>query len=426
MKILVLSNLYPPDVIGGYELGCRQAVDALLARGHDVQVLTSAPRSPQPSESHVHRRLQLTDVWNHYLFEKRLPLNSHLLQAQSHRVNAFNIHATLDTLHNFQPDVVYLWMTVGLGGLGLLACLQHLAIPWVWHLMDDVPKILCDAASTTVPAFVNTFNHLVEGSYILCSRQLGDEVEHAGFQLKGHIEIIPNWVTTHLPSPRQHYLQQDRLRILSAAGLVDRRGGKGLDLLAEAAALLRDRGRTCFEIDLFGHVADQSIPELLKRLEIEHLVHLKGNLPQRDLTQLMPGYDLFAFPTRPREPFGFAPLEAAATGCIPVISQTCGLAEWLVHGVHTIKAPQTAHHFAAVFEAALNRQIDLHALGRRAASATRADFSLDNQILRIENVLQYASKKSRSPAGTADEAYRLALLAEHLTQVLLQEHLLAG
>ena len=36
MKILVVSNLYPPDVIGGYELGCRQAVDALRARGHDV------------------------------------------------------------------------------------------------------------------------------------------------------------------------------------------------------------------------------------------------------------------------------------------------------------------------------------------------------------------------------------------------------
>src|SRR5207237_4333070 len=29
VKILVLSNLYPPDVIGGYELVCAQVVDAL-------------------------------------------------------------------------------------------------------------------------------------------------------------------------------------------------------------------------------------------------------------------------------------------------------------------------------------------------------------------------------------------------------------
>ena len=39
VKILVLSNLYPPDVIGGYELGCRQVVEALRRPG---------PRRPGP------------------------------------------------------------------------------------------------------------------------------------------------------------------------------------------------------------------------------------------------------------------------------------------------------------------------------------------------------------------------------------------
>ena len=64
VKILVLSNLYPPDVIGGYELGCKQAVDALRARGHDVRVLTIAPRTPVPAEPHVLRALKLSEVWN--------------------------------------------------------------------------------------------------------------------------------------------------------------------------------------------------------------------------------------------------------------------------------------------------------------------------------------------------------------------------
>ena len=27
MKILVISNLYPPDALGGYEMGCRQVVE---------------------------------------------------------------------------------------------------------------------------------------------------------------------------------------------------------------------------------------------------------------------------------------------------------------------------------------------------------------------------------------------------------------
>ena len=62
MRILVLSNLYPPDFIGGYELGCRRVVDALLARGHEVRVLTTAPRTPVPPVPHVHRTLHLTDT----------------------------------------------------------------------------------------------------------------------------------------------------------------------------------------------------------------------------------------------------------------------------------------------------------------------------------------------------------------------------
>ena len=42
MKILVLSNLYPPDFIGGYEIACAQVVDALRGRGLDVRVLANA------------------------------------------------------------------------------------------------------------------------------------------------------------------------------------------------------------------------------------------------------------------------------------------------------------------------------------------------------------------------------------------------
>src|SRR5437870_5404347 len=41
MKILVISNLYPPHYVGGYELHCEQITEGLRARGHEIQVLTS-------------------------------------------------------------------------------------------------------------------------------------------------------------------------------------------------------------------------------------------------------------------------------------------------------------------------------------------------------------------------------------------------
>src|SRR4249920_3570531 len=41
MRILVVSNLYPPVVHGGYEVECAGAVELLRNRGDDVHVLTT-------------------------------------------------------------------------------------------------------------------------------------------------------------------------------------------------------------------------------------------------------------------------------------------------------------------------------------------------------------------------------------------------
>ena len=41
MRILVLSNLYPPNVVGGYERLCFEVTAGLAAMGHEMVVLTS-------------------------------------------------------------------------------------------------------------------------------------------------------------------------------------------------------------------------------------------------------------------------------------------------------------------------------------------------------------------------------------------------
>ncbi|MFQ5772284.1 MAG: hypothetical protein ACE5HX_17245, partial [bacterium] len=65
MRILVISNLYPPYFVGGYELGCRDVVDGLKARGHHVKVLTSTYGVNKPEhDSEVYRWLQSDLGWN--------------------------------------------------------------------------------------------------------------------------------------------------------------------------------------------------------------------------------------------------------------------------------------------------------------------------------------------------------------------------
>jgi glycogen(starch) synthase len=465
MRILVLSNLYPPDFLGGYELGCRQAADALAAAGHEVLVLTSAPRVPPPTptlphqgggrkntpiptlphkgggsssllpppwwgrvgvggQPHVRRALQLTDVYNPYLQGKQHVVTLGLRHAAACFVNAFNVHALLETLADFRPDVVYVWNVVGLGGLGLMICLQYLGVPWVWHLMDRVPRDLCRLPlGESRGPLASIVQHYLEGTYLACSRRVVAEIDEPDSILRGSVELVPNWVAGERWPPRRHFFEGGPLRVASAAGHLC--APKGIDLIIEAAHLLRQRGRTNFVIDLYGKVMDDTYPAQIRQLNLGDWVRLRGLRSQQELAELYREYDVFAFPTWEREPFGFAPLEAAAAGCVPVITNNCGIGEWLVHGVHCWKIERSAEALASVLTDILDGRLDLAPIGRRVADVVTRDFHIRRILPRIECALARAARQRRPARGDARQAYHLAVLAEKLTQVLIEEWLAA-
>ena len=421
MKVLVLSNLYPPDVIGGYELGCKQVVDALRARGHDARVLTIAPRVPVPAEAHVLRTLKLSEVWNsnRYVLGVNHHVTNQLLQAEATGVSAFNVHALARAVDEFRPDVAYVWMIVGVGGLGLMAALQHLQVPWLWHLMDDVPVQLCRSNGRVIEPLLLEVDRQLEGRYLACSRQLVDEIESSGVRLGPDVEVVPNWVVGEAPAPRAStYRAGQTLRIIAAGQVAQH---KGVDILIEAAAKVRERGFDNIQVDIYGNVEDHLFPTLVRRLGLDDHVTFRGSRPQAELAGLYSLYDVFAFPTWKREPFAFAPLEASWRGCVPLMSQASGNAEWAVHGVHCLKAERTPDAFADSLCSILDGSIDLAPIARRASAVIGRDFHLDAQVPKIERALAGASRRPRDGAGTAADAYRMALLAEKLTKVLVQE-----
>jgi hypothetical protein len=93
---MVISNLYPPYYVGGYEIGCQDAVEALKARGHEVKVLTSTygVKGPQ-SDGEVYRWMEAC-----------------LGPASKGRVvlkEVINQTAFTRLCDSFQPDVAFLW-----------------------------------------------------------------------------------------------------------------------------------------------------------------------------------------------------------------------------------------------------------------------------------------------------------------------------
>jgi glycogen synthase len=421
LKILVLSNLYPPDFIGGYEIACAQMVDAFRRRGHDVRVLASAPRTPVPEVPGVLRRFQLAEEWNWSADDPwSHPLGARLRDARSRFVNASNIHVLTTALEEFEPDVLYLCNLIGLGGLALIACLNHLGVPWVWQLGDNVPGTLCGMSDGTFPALADEFSRLIRGHYIVVSQQLIQQIKASGVTLQGEVEVIPNWIVGDRPPARSSFYRGGTLRIMSA-GQVSRH--KGIEIIIEAAARLRDAGFRDFVLDIYGKIYSQDFADAIRRHDLGGHVTLLGVRTQAELMSLYGQYDVFTFPTMEREPFGLVPLEAAARGCVPIITRRCGIAEWLVHGVHCLKSARTPEAFTEVFRAILEGRIALEPIARRAEAAAWRDFHIDAILPRIERKLATAARQSRDGGGTAAEAYRMARLAEQLTQALIEESL---
>jgi glycogen(starch) synthase len=203
---------------------------------------------------------------------------------------------------------------------------------------------------------------------------------------------------------------------------------KGIHLLIEAAALVRARGHENFCIDLYGKVSDLSVAHLAREYGVNDLVKFRGACPQDDLIARYARheYDLFAFPTWAREPFGCAPIEAAAYSTVMVMSESCGVGEWFVDRVHCLKVARTAEAFADVLTAVLEGRLDLKPIGRRASAVIWRDFRREVLIPQVEGALAQAADRSLAtdwPGKTTayEEVYRLALMADKLTEALVQE-----
>src|SRR6185295_2128162 len=102
MRILVVSNFYPPHIIGGYEIGCRDIVEALKSRGHQVSVLTSSYGVARPEQS--------DDVYRWLATDGALGINGAAKDLiKVIRKESINQRAFTRIARQFRPDLVYVW-----------------------------------------------------------------------------------------------------------------------------------------------------------------------------------------------------------------------------------------------------------------------------------------------------------------------------
>lgn len=344
MRILSVGNLYPPHHFGGYELIWRGAVQQLRAAGHEIRILTTDYRVPEPDpavpeDPDCHRELR----WYWYDHEfPRLSLRARL------RLERHNRDVLARHLAEWAPDVVAWWPMGGMS-MSLLEQMHRAGRPSVAVVMDDWPMYGPRVDAWQKPLYRHP--------------RRGRLVERlTGVPALGDLGSLTNWVfiSRHqlerteraigpLPDARVAHAGVDeelfraapehpwRWRLLYC-GRIDPR--KGIDLAIATLPLLPAEAT----LSVVGD-GDRKHRDELERLASELGVGDRVRFARvgRDrVPEVFAEHDALLFPVRWEEPWGLVPLEAMAVGLPVVASGRGGSAEYFEDGANCLLADPDA------------------------------------------------------------------------------------
>jgi glycogen(starch) synthase len=413
MRILFLTNLYPPLVLGGYEIACANVARAMAGRGHEVRVLTTWSHIPLPSDDPPWVRRDLDLHW-HIPHKSR---NTTVDERDLHSAvcsSYANTLQLLESVREFQPDVVYVWNLTGIGGAAMLDLLNQIRVPWALHMMDRVPV---DIASNTPAHILGLFGGEGSALYaraliISMSQHLLDEIKNlCGIAFAQGAELVPGAVDVSAAAQHEPYLREGTARFVTAGAVATH---KGIDLILQASARLKAE-EMAFTVDVFGDGELPRYVDMAKALQVDDRVRFLGPRAQPELLQLYSTYDAFLFPTWEREPFGFAPVEAAGCGTPPIMTRNCGAAERLIDHVHCLKIERTVDDLADAMRTVATNGVDLARIGRAGQRLVATDLSLERCLERIEAALRAHAQPWRHEAADDRTLPLLAFLKHNLS-----------
>ena len=393
--MLVVSNLFPPHYLGGYELLCGQVCQGLRARGHEVEVLTSRHGSDprDPPEPGIHRELHLVSP-----FETPAVMDRSVRK----RVGRLNEAITRDWILRLRPDVVFVWSQLRVT-LGPSRAASHMGLPLAFTFNDEHPLIFVRRRPSWRPRrlvgalldatlYRELFLEYLDLSHVTCiSRHLLDRLVAGGLPV-GHARIIHQSIALADFPPRADLgALQDPPRLLFVGQLLPY---KGVSPLIEAVRRLVASGR---EVRLTIAGSGESRYEQRLREAARPLgdrVFFLGRVDRADLPAIYRDHDLFVFPSTAVEGFGLTFLEAMASGLPVVSTDSGGHGEVIRHGVNSLVFPEgDAEALASAILTLLDQDGLRRDLAQRALAEVRRRFHFDRYLDEIEDFLDEAVRQ---------------------------------
>lgn len=198
---------------------------------------------------------------------------------------------------------------------------------------------------------------------------------------EGMIEVIHCGVNLDkFTSLSRHLVVGQTLRILTVARLEH---VKGLDILVNACALLRDTGLD-FTCDLVGDGSERAtLEKLVRTLNLQKQVHFWGAVPHEDVIRYYQEADLFVLPSR-REGIPVSVMEAMATELPVVATRVTGLPEIIDNGrTGTLVPPENGRLLADAIVRLTKKSDILGEMGLRGREKIEVEFNIELSVERL-------------------------------------------
>jgi glycosyltransferase involved in cell wall biosynthesis len=392
-KILVITNLFPPQELGGYGRKMWEFAAGLRSRGHDLRVLTadepSLGKAPTPDEAEmenlVSRTLPLLGGW-----KGGVAIN--LGDRSELGIRARAILARIDAmLLEFRPDAVL---------LGNMDFLEHLAVDAVLGAGLPVVHALGNAKPGYAVGRQPASPRYCVGA---CSDWTGRILLEAGYSPARLETIYPGarvdrFFRFFLPDP-------GRLRICFASLVLP---FKGAHVLVDALLRLHRAGID-FTAEIAGDAPDpaflEKLRDFVREAGLAPKVAFPGFLDRTALAALFDRSNVLVFPTSTPEPFGISQVEAMAAGLVVVTSGTGGAAEIVRHGVDGLVFQAGRGDDLARQLLSLAQDPAMSVRLQRAGQARAMRFAVENSVLKIERIFE----EQLAPSGALEEDCRHAV-----------------
>lgn len=404
MRILFLSNFYPPARSGGYTQWCHEVAERLAARGHTIGVLTSRHEQAKApaGEQNIHRLLHLEGDLAYYQ-----PRHFFTRWKKEHRENLLFLEQIVG---EFAPDLIFVWGMWAVSKAVPARAEQLLPGRVVYYLSDYWPSTAdMHTAYWQLPAqralmrpakqLLNKLalrmlaaesRPVLKLEQVICvSARVRELLVAAGLPVE-QARIIHGGtdVERFLTVPRQNG-SSGPLKLLYAGQFVQH---KGVHTAIEAMArVVKERGINEISLTLVGsgHPAYEAfLRSLIEQEGLQNHVTIHKAVSKDEMPAVFQQFDVLIFPSIYEEPLARITQEAMVSGLVIVGTTTGGTKEILREGETGLTfAPEDAEGLAEQ----IGRLAGDPELRGRLAQAGRQTvlekFTLDRMVNEIEAYL---------------------------------------